>query len=334
MKRKSLKEVAKDLNISPTTVSFVLNGRGNEMKISKATQERIKEHVEKVNFRPNTIARGLSTGKTHTVGFIVPDISNPFYALIARQVENCMNEEGYHIIIGSTDEDRTKEDLLIHSMCDRQVDGIAIAPTLGRSLLLERLQAEGFPLVFFDRRVENTACSFVGIDNRASSFKAVDEILQKGYKNFYIVATTPEISTVKKRIAGAKEACEKHGVYCGYERVKIANYNNFRESVSQMIEEIFIAGSPEVIFFANNKCAMHGLWSLNRFHVDQLQQLCLMSFDDVELFDIALPRVSGIDQPKESIAQELTRILLKTINSPEGLSPEEVILKTDFILRS
>ena len=133
MKKIFLKDIAEDLNVSKTTVSLVLNNKGDENKISKATQQRIFAYAEKHNYVPNQLARGLSRGISETIGLIIPNISDIFYAKIASSVEKKAKSFGYTVIYSSSNEDPQMETELIRSMLHRQVDGLVIASTQKKS---------------------------------------------------------------------------------------------------------------------------------------------------------------------------------------------------------
>ena len=129
MKKISLADVAKSLGVSKTLVSLVLNDRGDEKGINKDTQQRVRDKVKELNYKPNQFARGLRVGKSNTIGLVVADISNSFYAKMCRSIEDHCTENGYNLIICSSDENPEKESELIQMLIDRQVDGLIISTT-------------------------------------------------------------------------------------------------------------------------------------------------------------------------------------------------------------
>jgi len=147
MKKVFLKDIAKDLNISKTAVSLVLNDKGDENKISKDTQKRILDYAKKHNYVPNQLARGLSRGKSETIGLIIPNISDTFYSMMAVHIERKAKDLGYIVIFSCTYEDHNKEAELIRSMLNRQVDGLIIASTQENQKEIEELKKMNFPFV-------------------------------------------------------------------------------------------------------------------------------------------------------------------------------------------
>ncbi|HJP64174.1 MAG TPA: LacI family DNA-binding transcriptional regulator, partial [Mucilaginibacter sp.] len=152
MKKKlSIVDIANQLNISKTTVSFILNGRAKEKRISDEVVEKVLKFVKEVEYKPNSLAKSLRTGKSNTIGLMVEDISNHFFANIARLIEDKAYENGYKLTYCSTDNKTEKTREMIAMFRDRHVDGYIIAPPEGIEDDIAQLISEGFPVVLFDR---------------------------------------------------------------------------------------------------------------------------------------------------------------------------------------
>lgn len=150
-KRILISDIAKALGISVTTVSFILNDKAKEKRISEALTKRVLDYVKKVGYKPNELAKSLRTGKTKILGLIIEDISNPFFGNIARLIESKVYEQGYRIIYCSTNNDVEKAKELIQMFYDRQVDGFIITPSDGLEDTVKQLQQNNIPVVLFDR---------------------------------------------------------------------------------------------------------------------------------------------------------------------------------------
>src|SRR5690606_28219805 len=151
MKKTSLVDIARALNISPTTVSFILNNKAEEKRISKKLVKIVLDYVEEVGYRPNPLARSLRTGKTNTIGLMVEDITNPFFGHIARKIEEAAYKNGYKILYCSTDNNTEKTKDLITMFRERQVDGYIISPPPRVEKEIESLIQSNIPVVLFDR---------------------------------------------------------------------------------------------------------------------------------------------------------------------------------------
>ena len=170
MKKKiSIHDIAKELKISATTISFVLNGKADEKRISEDVKKKILDFVKKVGYRPNQIAKSLRTGKTNIIGMLVEDISDPFFSSISRGIESIAYQHHYKIFFASTENDTEKTKALIKVFRDRQVDGYIIAPAPGIEEEIKALMDDNVPVILFDRYLPSLTASAVIIDNFSGS---------------------------------------------------------------------------------------------------------------------------------------------------------------------
>src|ERR1700712_1223271 len=186
-KRLSIVDIANKLNISKTTVSFILNGRAKEKRISEELVERVLKFVKEVGYKPNSLAKSLRTGKSHIIGLMVENIADPFFANIARYIEDEAYKNGYRIIYCSTDNDAEKTRDLIGMFRDRHVDGYIIAPPLGVEEDIDELLKDGLPVVLFDRYLKGIDCSYVVTDNLDSTYTATEYLVEQGYKKIAFI---------------------------------------------------------------------------------------------------------------------------------------------------
>ena len=187
MKKVFLKDIAKDLNVSKTAVSLVLNNKGDENKISQDTQRKIIDYAKTHNYVPNQLARGLSRGKSETIGLIIPNISDTFYAKVASFIEKKAKEHGYTVIFSSSNEDPKMEAELIQSMLNRQVEGLIIASTQQNQKEIRSLKNGNFPFVLFDRHYPESETDYVVVDNFGGSRIATEHLLNLGRRKIGFV---------------------------------------------------------------------------------------------------------------------------------------------------
>src|SRR5690606_34068202 len=189
-KRLSISDIANNLGVSVTTVSFIVNGKAKEKRISDALTKRVLDYVKKVDYKPNQLAKSLRTGKSKSIGLLVEDISNPFFANIADRIEKLAYDHGYHIIYCSmkNDEQRAKE--LIQLFYDRQIDGFIIAPTEGLSDDINNLLKSSVPVVLFDRPLADVETHTVISENVEGAYQGTLFLLeQKNAKRIGFVTT-------------------------------------------------------------------------------------------------------------------------------------------------
>ncbi|HLP11773.1 MAG TPA: LacI family DNA-binding transcriptional regulator [Flavobacteriales bacterium] len=331
IKRTTINDLAKALELSPTLISMVLNGKGDKNKISKQTQKRVFDIARKMNYTPNQNARALRTGKTNVIGLIVPDISNPFYSRISRDLEDLLGEGGYRLILGSTDEDPEKEKKLIKLFLDQNVDGIISASTLNSDKAYLDVIGVGKVVILFDRIFPKSTISSVSVQNAQGAYMAVENLAKKGKKNIGYLALTPQhISPLTDRKAGFSEAMKKLKL-----KFSAANICEIRfDEVDADFEKTYgawIKKNPQVdaLVVANNSLAVQ----LLKYYKDaKSKRPAIISFDDHVAFEIASPSVTAITQPVDEIAAKTVAVLLETLED-KTIKPRQIVLPVGLELR-
>ena len=200
------------LNLSKTTVSWVLSGRADEKGISVATQQRVSRCAQRLNYRPNLLARSLNTGESGMIGLILPSISDSFYSQVAREVEMEVEEHGYSLMICSSESEPERENRMIRLFRAKQVDGLIMAPTVRSGEEIRRLIDESFPFVVFDRRFPKLDTHCVLIDNERSSYALVRRLTENGFRRIAVITTNPHLETMDCRRAGYARALADAGL--------------------------------------------------------------------------------------------------------------------------
>ena len=253
----SLKDVAKYLGVSTALVSYVINGKEKEARVSDKMVKKIREAVVKLNYQPNQIAKSLKSGRTNTIGLIVADISNPFFSNIARIIEDEARKKGYVVIIGSSDESAEKSKDLLMVFQNRQVDAFIIAPAENTEKQITDLQNSGVPVVLIDRYFPSLKVDSVHIDNFKAAYNAVDHLIKNGRKKIGIMAYATKLPHIQERINGYKAALKANGIRFKKEFVKEASYQDIEKDVAQKVKELlFPSLKVDAFFFATNTLAV------------------------------------------------------------------------------
>lgn len=208
----SLKEIANQLGVSKTTVSWVLNGDAEARGISQATQDKVLALARELSYTPNLIARGLSTGNMNTIGLIVPDITDSFYSEIVVCMEKNAEERGYNIMIGNSESKIERENELIRTFRSHQVDGIILAPTKISHTQIDRLAKDHVPFVLFDRYFPELQTNYVIVDNFTSSYCLVKNLLTRGCRKIALITTNDHLKTMNMRREGYEKALAEVGI--------------------------------------------------------------------------------------------------------------------------
>ncbi len=317
MKKKSIKDIAQDLGLSKTTVSFVLNNKGDKMNISKKTQQRVLAYVQEVNYQPNQIAKSLKKGKTNTIGYLVPDISNPFFAKIGRLIEDYFWDKGYHLFIGSTDENKAKEDQMLNMFVNRQVDALVVASCFIQSDTIKSLLSRDFPLVFFDREDPDVIANYILVENKISMKNAVEKAIESNSKKLGLITLTPNIYSIKNRIEGYKMALKNKNIDFDNQLIRIVDNNDLKKETERELKTLMESGVDTVVF-TNNQITVIAIWLMNTYYKDKVTDIKFVSFDNVDLFDYSLPKVISVAQPIEKIAMYSTQIIEEILSSKKS----------------
>lgn len=334
-KRTLIHDIAKHLEVSIATVSLVLNGKAKEHRISDALAERVLAYVEEVGYKPNQLAKSLRTGKTHVIGLIMEDISNPFFATVAWLIERHAFARGYRILYCSTDNDTAKAKDLIAMFQDRHIDGYIIAPPAGVEPEIEALLKSGIPTVLFDRYLPGLATDYIVVDGEAGVHQATRHLLDQGLTRVAFLTTESEQTQMASRLHGYTRAMHELALPPNVQRIPLAFEGDKEKSIAAIYQ--FLQENPacEGIVFANNSLTIYGLEAIARLGRRIPQELAIVSFDDNDLFRLHSPTITAIAQPVEVLAEMLINVLLEKLTTDQPTPPamQQVVLPLALVVR-
>ncbi|MEO6521776.1 MAG: substrate-binding domain-containing protein [Mucilaginibacter sp.] len=334
MKKKiTIGDIASELGISKTTVSFVLNGKARENHISVALEKKILKHIEKVGYRPNHFAQSLRTGKTKIIGMLIEDISDPFFASIARIVEEIAYSKGYKIFYSSTENDPQKTRDLLQVFRTRQVDGYIIAPPPGIEKELKELVDDGHPVVVFDRTLPGFKGDNVVADNYQGAFTAIQHFIDNGYQRIAMITLNSDQVQMIERQKGYNDAIKATGQL---PIVKKVTYHDDKEHSIREIQD-FIAGNGNIdaVFFATNYIADNGLEAIRNLNLSIPQELGVIVFDDYNLFRLFTPSITAISQPIKEMAERVINLMLERLSATaEPGEARSFVLSSTLMVRN
>lgn len=336
MKKKtvSIKTIAANLNISVTTVSFVLNGKAKEKHISKELTQKVLDYAKAVNYKPNQIAQSLRTGKSQLLVVMVEDISNSFFSKLARIIEDIAYEKGYKVIFCSNENDDEKSIELISLFKFRQVDGFIIVPSPGIKSTIEELIEENIPVVLLDRYFEGLDCNSVVVDNEQATYNATNHLIKNNFKNIGFITTDSEQTQMKDRLLGYEKAVSNVGLT---PQVLKIPYKETSDGKSKAFIENFIKNSKnlDAVFFATNYLTQTGLEVFKESTSDLIHDLGIITFDDNELFKIYSPTITAVSQPLVEISTEVMKLLLPLLKRKElkEESTKNILLQAELKVR-
>jgi LacI family transcriptional regulator len=311
--RTSLKDIAKELNISKTTVSWVLSGQAKQKGISEATANKVIDYAMKLNYQPNLIARSLNTGETKTIGLIIPSISDSFYSEVAREIEAEARECGYSLMISSSESDINREDDIIRVFKSKRVDGIIVAPTKRSIVEIQRLIDESHPLVTIDRYFPELNASYVIINNRDSSYMLTKHLVNKGCKKIVILTTNPHLTTMNQRREGFEDALRESGISINPDLYGEVNFVHYERNIYKVLDDIF-KNVPDVdgFFFTTHILALEAFQYFNDKGIKpDFEFACI---HEAPVFKILAPRINVARMPIEEIGKNAVSLLIEQID--------------------
>lgn len=332
MKKISIKDIARQAGVSTTTVSFVLNGKSKENRISEPVSEKIQQLAIKLNYKPNHVARGLRTGQTKTIGLMVEDISNFFFANMAKAVEDEADKSGYKVLYCSTENSDQKAIGLLDMLRYRQVDGYIITPTKSMEKEIELLKKDNKPIVLIDRYFPAVPTNYVMIDNFRAAYEAIDHFIKMGYCHIGIVTTDSGQLQMQERMEGYMAALKDHKIPFNKRLVKKVSFDVPREKSVEEIREM-LAGikRPAAVFFTTNYLGIYGLESIKQLGLNIPEDIAVISFDDHDLFRLHTPGITAVSQPISEMGKQAVNILIRALNGEEQL--QQLVLPAMLVKR-
>jgi len=331
-KRVSLKDVAQHVGVSIALVSYVLNGQEKEKGVSPEMTVKIRKAIAKLNYQPNLVAKGLKSGKSHTIGLIVADISNPFFSAIARVIEDETTKHGYVLIIGSCDENAAKSRHIEAVFLNRQVDALIMTPAIGSQRQIKDILKKKTPVILIDRYFENLKVDSVRVENYEAALTGVLHLINNGRRRIAMVTYRTGLLHFRDRKDGYKAALAHNNLPFNPKWVVEASYENLDQDIAAGLGQLLRTESLDAIFFANNTLAVAGLKTINSLGIKVPNDVAVVSFDESEAFDLFYSPVTYIRQPIEAIGKEAVRMAIDRI---KGSTTETsmITIPATFIVR-
>lgn len=334
MKSVSIKDIATQVGVSTTTVSFVLNGKAKEKRISEDLKNEILRIAEQLNYRPNQVARGLRTGQTHTLGLIIEDISNPFFGNLAKVVEEEADKHGYSVMFCSTDNLEHRASGLLTILKHRQMDGFLITPTPGLREDVQRLVNEHRPLVLIDRYFPGLETSYVAVDNYQGAFDATNYLLGKGCQRIALVTTASTQVQMQNRQRGYIAALAGKGIVADEALTLKVGFDLTPQQAVSSISGFITQTKPDAVFFTTNYLGVYGLESLRTSGIIIPAEMSMVCFDDHDLFRLGKPAVTVVAQPIRDIAIQAVESLISQLQLKNDVQTlRKVLLEPALIIR-
>jgi LacI family transcriptional regulator len=310
----SISDVARESGVSIFTVSAVIN---NKAHVGKTLRERVEHAIQKLNYRPNLIARSLSKQKTQTIGMIVPDIANPFFPMVVRGAEDAALKQGYNLLLCNSDDTLEKEEAAIELLLSKRVDGILLTKASGdfSPSLRQMISEVSVPFVLVMRTYPQLTKDAVISDDYKGAYEAVCHLARSGRRRIGLISGPLKISNAKERWRGFRDALEETKLPYEPELVVEGDYR---------IESGFRAGHallshrPDGIYVANHLMTIGLLKAVEEMGLSCPEDFGLVSFDDYPWLGVFRPRLTTVELPKHQLGSEAADLLIQRIAGVEG----------------
>jgi LacI family transcriptional regulator len=322
----NIQDVARRAGVAPITVSRVINNNGY---VSEETRQRVEAAIDELHYIPNALGPSLRSKRTLTLALVLSDITNPFWTTVARGVEDAANKQGYHIIIGNTDESPHKQEEYLTFLMKKQVDGFLVVPVSSRSL--DVLQKRRVPFVVIDRHIPDEQFDSVRGDSANGAYALTRHLLTLGHRRIAIISGQEYLSTASDRVAGFLKALQDAGVsdapqvYWG-EFNQETGYDYARQALKSKPR-------PTAIFASNNFIAIGAVRALHEAGMRIPEDMSVVAFDDLPPAITIDPFFTVAAQPAYEMGQQAAELLLARLagSGPDGF--QEIVLPVEIIVR-
>ena len=336
MKKKvTLKQIAKELDVSISTVSKSLR---NSPEISEDTREKVQAFAKFYNYKPNLIALSLKNRKTKNIGIIIPEIIHHFFATVISGVEQVANENGYNVLVCLSDESFDKEVINMEMLANGSIDGFIMS--LSKETQQKRdfhhiteVINQGMPVVMFDRITNDILCDKVIIDDNLAAFNATQFLIDKGFKKIALLTTVDYVSVGKLRTEGYSKALKTNDIPIDENLiVKIENIDNFEKQIENLIQNNEI----DAIFAVNEIFAVTAIKVATRFGKSVPKDISVIGFTDGIISKYSSPSITTVSQNGVKMGEKAAKMLLEKLEIEEEDYEEQYkteVIETELVER-
>ncbi len=332
MAQVTIVDIAKKLNLTPSTVSRALR---NHPDVNKKTRQKILELAEELDYHPNTIAQSLKNRRTNLIGVIVPQFRHSFFSAIMAGITDVAENAGFTIVVCQSNEEMKREISSIRTLISQSIAGllISVSKTTTHFTHFESLNKRKIPTVFFDRTWDDPKASKVIVDDYEGAFNAVDYLIKKGYKKISHIAGPENLSIGKLRLKGYLGALHHHGIPVNEDYIIRGGLNE--EDGRREIEAILqmpLERRPDAVFTVTDPVAIGAFIKIKEKKLNIPGDIALVGFSDNPEASLIDPPLTTVRQPAYELGREATKILINQITN-SVIRPVIKTLHTELIIR-
>jgi LacI family transcriptional regulator len=324
-----MKDIADEVGVSVVTVSRAFN---NKPDISKKTKDRILEIASGLGFTPNTIAKSLVTQRTKTIGVLIPNTVDNFFAEIIQGIADGCFENDFSIDLCQTETSSTRELEYLRLLQGKRVEGILVYPVQEDNRYIEELKNNTIPFVFLNRHTEDFDNNYVINDNAYGAYLAIDHLIKKGHKKIIYICAKLFASSGSERIKGCKMAVTENNLPAN--TVEIIECKPTIKSCYNIVSELINNNiNFSALFIWDDKLASGAFRALHEAHLQIPDDIAVIGYNDMEISEYFSPPLTTVRQGSYDIGKTAANILINQLNSSERSKKQKIILKPELIIR-
>lgn len=332
----TIKRIAEEAHVSVTTVSLILNGKGE--RFSETTRDLVLETARSLHYTPNKLSASLITGRSYTLGLIIPDIRNPFFSALAKGMDEHARLNGYHLILSNSSDSSDRETEILSHLQSYQVDGILFCiagdtnPSTFSNTYLH-LEHSGIPYVFIDRHFsQQEKLNIVTLDHSLGGYLATQHLLELGHQKIACISGPQFLNDSFSRVNGYRKALEEQSLPFLQNWLYEGNYHP-RSGYERTLQILHDHPDCTAIFACNDLMALGALKALQDQGISVPKQLSLVGYDDIFHSDLPGYQLTTIRQPVEALGQHAIDFLLKKLQ-PDTSKFSTLPLNPELIIRA
>lgn len=328
----TLNDIAKKANVSPMTVSRVINKSGN---VSEETRKKVEEIIKEMNYIPNSSARYLTSKRSKILSLVITDITNPFFTKLARGAEDKAKQMGYRLMLCNSDEDIEKESDYITMLISTGVDGVMITPSRDHSRKnLRTLNKHNIPFVLIDRKINGIEADAIHGDSKNGTRELLTHLIELGHERIAMINGPLDVSTARERQEAYIETLKFHQLPINEEYIFHGQLTN--ENISEGIEKLLsipIEKRPTAIFAVNNFNAINAIKELRKHNIRVPEDISIVCFDDLDPIIDLNPFLTVASQPAYDFGFTGAQMLIERIENTAPKEFRKMVLPPELIIR-
>lgn len=331
-KQATIKDIAREIGVSPSTVSRALN---DHPAISKSTKEKIKAKAKELKYEPNIVALSLKNKSTKTIGVIIPELIHFFFSSVISGIEDVAYDNGYTVMVCQSKESHEKEVKDVMALLAHRVDGLLISQA--KEILnidhYEEIQERGVPLVFFDRKPAEVKAPSIIIDDELAAYGATKHLIDRGCTSILHLGNNLSMSISEARVNGYKRALGEAGIDVEDSKIIDCPSSLQSDSYDQVLSLLQGGMKIDGLFASNDLLAIGAIKALKQFGLSIPDDVAVVGFSNWNFCDMVDPPLSSVDQPGKEMGRKAMERLLQLIRAEEDEFNDTLVLDTELIVR-